>query len=338
MNTPLLPISPDSLNKLIDTLDVHFVSLSECVVSAGYRLRLEGLNVPCIHYNLTGDGRIIIEGEPPIELQPHKLIVVPPRCRFQLEVPAVAGQSYDALTTVVGNIPALGPDGIRRVVAGDGEPEIILICGYFHAAYGAATDLFGTLSKPIVEQFDAKEQLDTRLKQAMKELISQEIGSNAMSASLLKQILISVLRRSLTSINLWVERFAMLSDLRIALAFAEMAANPGGAHSVTTLAKTARLGRSLFMSRFVKLVGRPPMEVLRSLRMRQAARQLVATNLGIDQIARDAGYASRTSFVRAFRQIYGTDPSLYREDPSRGEATGTERQLRRQGTARSRAR
>jgi AraC family transcriptional activator of mtrCDE len=295
------------------SLDVRFVSLSECVVSAGYRLELEGIDVPAIHYNLTGMGQLLIGSDPPIELEPHKLIIVPPRCRFRIEVPASARRRRSALNTVIGKMPVASADGVRRFVAGNSEAEIILICGYFHAAYGAATDLFATLAAPIVEQFDPREQLDSRLKQAMKELISQEIGAGAMSASLLKQILIALLRRSLTSMNLWVERFAMLTDLPIARAFAEMAAHPGGPHSVTSLAKIAGLSRSLFMARFVALIGRPPMVVLRDLRMRQAARQLETTDLGVEQIARQAGYASRSSFVRAFHKAYGTDPSRHRK-------------------------
>jgi AraC family transcriptional activator of mtrCDE len=312
MKAPLLRISPASLDTLMDSLDVRFVSLSECVVSAGYRLELEGIDVPAIHYNLTGMGQLLIGSDPPIELEPHKLIIVPPRCSFQIEVPESVRHARGTLKTVMGEIPAISAGGVGRFVAGNGEPEIILICGYFHAAYGAATDLFASLAAPIVEQFDPREQLDARLKQAMKELISQEIGSGAMSASLLKQILIALLRRSLTSINLWVERFAMLSDLQIARAFSQMAAHPGGAHSVTSLAKVAGLSRSLFMARFAELVGRPPMVVLRDLRMRQAARQLETTELGVEQVARQAGYASRSSFIRAFHKAYGTDPSRHR--------------------------
>jgi AraC family transcriptional activator of mtrCDE len=213
---------------------------------------------------------------------------------------------------VKGEIPVTSADGVCRFVAGNGEPEIILICGYFRAAYGAATDLFATLASPIVEQFDAQEQLDARLRHAMKELISQEIGSGAMSASVLKQILIALLRRSLTSMNIWVERFGMLSEPRIARAFSAMAAHPGEPHSVESLAKIAGLGRSLFMERFVQVVGRPPMAVLRDLRMRHAARQLETTALGIKQIAKQAGYASRSSFARAFYKAYGIDPSRHR--------------------------
>lgn len=337
MKAPLLRISPTSLDKLMDSLDVRFVSLSECVVSAGYRLEIKGIDVPAIHYNLTGMGQLLIGSDPAIGLEPHKLVVVPPRCSFRIEVPASARRSRVTLKTVTGEMPANSGDGIRRFVAGNGEPEIILICGYFHAAYGAATDLFSTLATPIVEQFDPREQLDARLRQAMKELISQEIGSGAMSASLLKQILIALLRRSLTSINLWVERFAMLSDTQIARAFSQMAAHPGGPHSVESLAKVAGLSRSLFMARFVELVGRPPMVVLRDLRMRQAARQLETTALGVEQIARQAGYASRSSFVRAFRKAYGIDPSRHRRMEAH-ETGGAAREFSRTRAVRLRRR
>jgi AraC family transcriptional activator of mtrCDE len=55
------------------------------------------------------------------------------------------------------------------------------------------------------------------------------------------------------------------------------------------------------------------MTVLRDLRMRQAAEQLTASALTVDEIIRHAGYASRSSFVRAFRKAYGIDPSSYRQ-------------------------
>jgi AraC-like DNA-binding protein len=60
-------------------------------------------------------------------------------------------------------------------------------------------------------------------------------------------------------------------------------------------------------------MGRPPMTVLRDLRMRQAADQLTSGALTLDHIAGHAGYDSRSSFVRAFRKAYGNDPTEYRD-------------------------
>jgi AraC family transcriptional activator of mtrCDE len=291
----------------MSTLEVKFVALSQCLVSRGYSLDMRGSDAPGIHYNLTGKGRIFICDDPPIDLEPHVLIIVPPHCPFRIEVSGDA-----AMKPVDGRTQTVSKDGVRRFVAGEGEPEVTLICGYFHASYGASAELFGTLSSPIVEQFDVGDQLDHKLQTALAELVSQEVGTGAMSSTLLKQVIIALLRRSLRSINLWVERFSMLSDPQIARAFAKMVADPGAAHTVHSLAQSASLSRSAFMARFTRLIGQSPMSLLRNLRMRQAALQLHASALSIDQIAHSVGYASRSSFVRAFRTVYGCDPSEYR--------------------------
>jgi AraC family transcriptional activator of mtrCDE len=67
------------------------------------------------------------------------------------------------------------------------------------------------------------------------------------------------------------------------------------------------------MARFSKIFGRSPMAILRDLRMRQAALDLTTTSVPVDVVAYNAGYESRSSFVRAFREAYNVDPSQYRQ-------------------------
>jgi AraC family transcriptional activator of mtrCDE len=128
----------------------------------------------------------------------------------------------------------------------------------------------------------------------------------------MKQVLVTVIRRSLRSRDVWAERFSLLSDPHIARAFAEMAARPGSAHSVSSLAQSVGLSRSAFMARFKALFGMPPMTALRDLRMRHAAALLTVNNISVDQAAHEVGYTSRSSFLRAFRKVTGFDPSDYR--------------------------
>jgi AraC family transcriptional activator of mtrCDE len=75
------------------------------------------------------------------------------------------------------------------------------------------------------------------------------------------------------------------------------------------------------MARFADVFARSPMAVLRSLRMRQAA-GLLLTDKGssIDQAAAKAGYSSRSSFCRAFRSVYGCDPTEYRMEAHEGSS------------------
>ena len=48
---------------------------------------------------------------------------------------------------------------IQRFVAGDVNPMVMLICGYFRATYGTSIDLFAGLSTPIVERFEPADEL-----------------------------------------------------------------------------------------------------------------------------------------------------------------------------------
>ena len=315
---PVVPVVGAELDRLLDTLMVEFVRLSECLVGEGYRLELGGIDAPGLHYNLSGTGQLIIGNREPISLQPHTLVVLPANTLFRIEVPPLRGPRA-AWRTVDGRSMPGAPGAVRRYVANDGEPVVVLICGYFHASYGTSTDLFGTLKAPIIEQFEEGDQIDETLKTALMELVAQEVGFGAMSAALLKQVIVALLRRSLRSLDLWVERFSVLSDPQIARVLADMVAQPGARHSVSSLARTAFLSRSAFAARFSRVVGRSPMMILRDLRMRQAADHLGSTTMTVDEVARHAGYASRSSFVRAFRKAHGCDPTSYRSSHARSK-------------------
>jgi AraC family transcriptional activator of mtrCDE len=311
MGQPIVRISRADLNALLTALEVDFVKLSECLVSPGWQLQLPRTDAPGIHYNLGGMGRMVIGDQPPIDLHPHTLAIIPSRQAFRIEVPDPVGASR--LKAVDGRRQRFAPEQVRRYVAGDCEPQIMLICGYFRASFGAVVDLFASLPCPIVEQFEATDQIGFRLKTALAELVAQEVGTGAMTASLLKQVLVMLLRRSLSSMGLWVERFATLRDPAIARAFASMLARPNAPHSVQSLSRTAALSRSAFMVRFNASFGDSPMTILRKLRMRRAALLLAANDLQVEKVARDVGYASRSSFIRAFRSSYGVEPQEYRE-------------------------
>jgi len=306
---PTKRIAASDLDRLITTLEVDFVLLAECVVSPGWRLSLGPKDMPGIHYNLTGTGRMIVDKWPPILLSPHTLAILPPRTAFRIEVDHDSGS---ALRTVESRQFAFESGKVRRIVAGDRGPYVILICGYFSASYGTSIDLFARLPVPIVEKFDAADQLDQKLKSALAELVAQEVGSGAMTMALMKQVLVTILRRTLNSTSLLAERFAVLNDPQIARALSDMVARPDAPHSVETLSGTSALSRSAFMLRFTNALGASPMTVLRQMRMRQAKILLAIDSLSIDQIARAVGYANRTSFFRAFRKTHGMDPSDYR--------------------------
>jgi len=300
------------LEILMTTLEVNIVRLTECWVSPGWRLAFPATDLPAIHYNLSGNGRMIVGNAPAISLAPHTLVIAPAKQPFRIDV--ALGDASEARLKVVEVRPRSSDaiDMVRKVVAGDSEPQTMIICGYFRASYGNSIDLFEMLTSPIIERFDDGNDLGDKLKSALAEVKAQQVGMEAMTTALLKQVLVTLLRRSLTSSALWLERFSMLSDPQIARAFVCMLAQPREPHSVLSLARAAGLSRSAFMARFAAAFESAPMAVLRQLRMRRAADMLAANILSLEQIGHAVGYANRSSFIRAFRQVYGQDPSDFR--------------------------
>jgi AraC-like DNA-binding protein len=308
--TRISRISPGDLDILLTRLDVRFVDLAECHVSSGWRLSFTPSKMPALHYNLDGTGELVVGGSAPIRLSPHMLIIVPADRPFHIT--AFDHDNRAPMLKVV-DLQTVAPTGaLVRYVAGKDKPEVMLVCGYFHATYGTTIELFSGLTAPIVEYFEAKDRLDQKLKSVLDELAEQQVGVGAMTTTLLKQVLVTLLRRSLTSTSVLGDRFSMLRDPPIARTFSEMVNRPGAPHTIRSLAELAGLSRSSFMMRFVDLIGESPIAVLRQLRMRQAAAMLVSNDeASVDQIARNVGYSSRSSFLRAFRKVYGMDPSEY---------------------------
>ena len=91
-----------------------------------------------------------------------------------------------------------------------------------------------------------------------------------MASALFKLVLLTLLRRSLTSASARVEHFSLLNDPPITRAFAEMASRLAADFSVQTLCRSVGLSRQAFMARFTAAFGESPMSVLRRLRMRLA--------------------------------------------------------------------
>jgi AraC family transcriptional regulator len=80
-------------------------------------------------------------------------------------------------------------------------------------------------------------------------------------------------------------------------------------------AAQAYLSRSQFDRVIRASAGEPPQTFQRRVLLERAAFQLATTQLGILDIALDAGYSSHEAFVRAFKRAYGVNPSEWRESP-----------------------
>ncbi|MBB5784253.1 helix-turn-helix domain-containing protein [Nonomuraea jabiensis] len=101
-------------------------------------------------------------------------------------------------------------------------------------------------------------------------------------------------------------------DERVRRALALIAAEPGAAHSVASLARAVALSPSRFAHLFAAETGRSPMRAVREARVRHAASLLEVTDLDVGQVAAASGFVSPFHFSRAFSREYGMPPRDYR--------------------------
>ena len=306
---PKLRIPSTDIDQLMLGLEVHMHALAQCAISSGWRLSFSGSDKTAIHYVLHGTGKMFVADFPAFTLTPHTMVIVPMMLPVRMEV---SEPNQSTMKSIDVNQLDATPGKITRIIAGTGASELVVVCGYFRTSYSRSIDIFDTLASPIIEKFDESDRVDQSLTAALVEASAQRVGMAAMTASLLKQVVLTLLRRSLETPQLWAERFPVLSDPLIARAFASMIADPGLHHTTQSLARAAGLSRSAFMARFTRAFGIPPLAALRELRMKHAVLLLDANILPVEQVAKTVGYLNRSSFSRAFRAIHGVDPSEYR--------------------------
>jgi AraC-like DNA-binding protein len=103
-----------------------------------------------------------------------------------------------------------------------------------------------------------------------------------------------------------------LTDKHIGRAIAAMHADPGRDWGLRDLAAEVGMSRAVFVDRFTRLVGEPPHRYLRRIRVHRAALELEKGDEAIIRIAEMVGYASESSFNKAFSREMGITPARYR--------------------------
>lgn len=294
------------LDRLLASLEVELKGFAVCKVARGYRLVLGALDAPLIHYAVKGPGIVQIEDGPSLSFADHDFLIIPPGLRHSLMVEPgdledVRGT--DGLSTLA--------DALLQISAG-GAADAVTLCATIEATYGGSLGLFDALRQPVVESLGTDEQLRSVMARMVAELSAPTFGTRAIVGALLKQGLVLLIRRQLSGAGTGGAWFVPPGDARLGAALAMMLQRPSAPHTVRELARAAGMSRSSFARRFAEAFGAPPMEFLRDLRLRHAARLLEVTGLPVPLVARSVGYASRSYFTRAFRKLFGTDPRTFR--------------------------
>ena len=295
------------LDRLLMALAVPISAFSVCQIQKGWRLSFPVFETVTIHFVLEGTGSLRVGDGPWLPFGPRSILVVPKRRSH------VVGAAEGALgeTCAEDHFSLLG-DGLVTFTAGGESHDTLLVCGSNPTAHGASPGLFDLLREPMVETLPSDGGFQHAFDLLRAELERPRLGTQAMVEVLMKQCLIAVLRHHLTRNSVDSPLATTLHDPRMARAVLAILAIPAAPHTVESLASLAGMSRATFSERFSRTYGQGPIDFVRQVRLRIAARLLRTTDMPIKVISQSVGYTSRSYFSRAFREAYGIDPKTFR--------------------------
>jgi len=80
------------------------------------------------------------------------------------------------------------------------------------------------------------------------------------------------------------------------------------------LAEVTHLSISALERRFKKFLGKTPKQFINEVRLENARRLLIETNIAIATIANDTGFADHSYFSRQFQRLFDQSPSAFRQE------------------------
>lgn len=295
------------IQRLLCLLDVRMHALALCEVSRGIRLQLPAMEAVLVHYILDGEGVLTGDDGVAVEFGPDTLIFLPPGCGHDIAV-----SKEDADVVLWKDIAVPMGDGMMKFVHGT-APALVSACGTISADC-EGLDLFARLREPIVEDLSEEPSVRAAFEIMTKELQAPRFGTKPLTEALMKQCLILALRRQAERGGMALLPLLGGGDPRLVHALLELIEDPARDHSVEELAAASGMSKSLFSERFSEAFDRPPMDLLKQIRMHRAANLLRSTNLPVQVVGFTVGYISRSYFSRAFRATYGRDPKSFRQE------------------------
>lgn len=295
------------LDELLAAVDLDVAPFAVCEIRRGWSVDMPPDGHTMLHFVVAGEGTVRVGADPPHAFSPGAVIVIPPGRPHRVDLRGPGSDVVDAAADC--SIPE---HGLRRLVAGEGRPGAILVCGSVRATYAGAFGVFDGLTEPLVVAFGD----DPRVRGVFEALLAEQSapgpGTVAMMRALMMQGIVALLRRLCDGGDCRVPWLAAVSDPQLGRALELMLARPADAHSLESIAKYAGMSRSSFAERFTRTFGRPAMDFLRETRLRRGADLLRTTDLPVEKVAHRVGFQSRSHFSRAFAGHYGVDPTTFR--------------------------
>ena len=302
----------DALSAILHTLRLSSTLISRARFSAPWAVKTGALPGSIFHAIVEGHCHARVDGEEgTLALGPGDVVV------FTHGSGHIMADDPQTPSVPILSVSTESDGGyVGKVTFGGGGAVTRIICGQLKLAHPASASAWSLLPPVMVVragQVRLGEWLNTTLELMEGELETKRPGSQEVVSRLLDILLVQVLRQLALDLpegaGGWL---GAMRDPQIAEAVALIHADPGARWTATRLASRVGMSRSVFFSRFSKLVGEPPGQYVTRWRMHTAADLIATYDLSTAELAEKVGYASEDAFSKAFSREVGITPAVYR--------------------------
>jgi len=226
-------------------------------------------------------------------------------------------------------LPEMLERGLEVLRLGGGGAKARFICGFLACDRDLShTFLHGLpdLIRVSIKGDETGVWLENSLKFAVGQGANPDAGMRAMLAKLSEVLFAETLRRFARDLPVtqtgW---FASLRDPSVGRALTLLMSDPARSWTLSELARSSGVSRTVLAERFRHFLGESPMAYLTRWRLGLGARALTSTNQSVAQIAIDVGYESESAFNRAFKRHYSLPPARFRREQGRAPRDRSDR-------------
>ncbi len=292
------------LDQMLDGLTIATQPFAICEARGDHVIDLGTRQSATLHYVLAGSGSFTLTGQAEFQATAGTILVTP--AQIPHRVRAKAGTVCEVL-----NCAPLSPDW-SLLCAGEGANGIIVACSEISVAFRGIDGIFNYLQTPLISHLIDSDPLKSALAQVLDELAIPQAGGRSLVRALMQQCMIHLLRQAGQSSPAQLQWLVAAHDDRLWRVLTEIFDHPEADHSLESLAALAGMSRSSFAENFKRTFERGPIEVLKQVRLQLAARLLIASDLAVEVVAREVGYASRSYFSREFHKFSDCSPADFR--------------------------
>jgi AraC-like DNA-binding protein len=307
------------LDHLLAALDVGVTRFTTCDIRQGWRANFDPCETASLHYCLSGTGALAARGMPPVPLEPHTFVLLPPGVPYGIESAGSATAHQDHRRRFQ-HSPSR--ESVPTVMVGTGGNGVLTACGEVRFGIEKMADPFLPLGRPLVVRFDGVDGLRDQFVMLLAESTRPRVGSRVLTEALLKLCLVLALRRHIESGDATLPWLAGVADARLNRALRVIFEQPEAPLTVERLAAIAGMSRSAFAAAFARVFDQSPMNLVKLVRLRRAAELLAVTSLPVAEVARRVGFSSRSNFSQAFTRLHGVDPTGFRRASASGGNAG----------------